>query len=128
MIEPRSLSHRTLIPDVGYVRVATLPGAVNQSFARGLDDAIRDLKERGAQRPIVEIRRNIGGGLGSTRLMSYLCPGKLDIGYSLTRRRPRKGYRKENLTRIGKTPAIKAELLMMVTQSFPQGPLNGSRY
>src|SRR5437016_366594 len=113
MIEPRSLSHRTLAPDVGYVRVATFPGAVGQSFARGLDDAIRDLRDRAVQRLIVDLRGNIGGGLGSLRLMSYLCPGKLQIGYSLTRRRLRKGYRKENLTRVGKLPATKVELLMM---------------
>jgi C-terminal processing protease CtpA/Prc len=116
MIEPRSLSHRTLARDVGYVKVATFPGAVGQSFAKGLDDAIRDLKESGIQRLIVDIRGNIGGGLGSLRLMSYLCPDKLEIGYSLTRRRLRKGYCKENLTRIGKIPATKTELLMMAVR------------
>ena len=113
MIEPRSLSHRVVAPDVGYVRVATFPGAVGQTFARDLDNAIRDFKDQGVQRLIVDVRGNIGGGLGSLRLMSYLCPSKLEIGYSLTRRRFRKGYRKENLTRIGKIPATKAELLMM---------------
>src|SRR6266699_906071 len=113
MIEPRSLSHRTLALDAGYVRVATFPGAVGQTFARGLDDAIRDLKGHGIQRLIVDIRGNIGGGLGSLRLMSYLCSGKMEIGHSLTRRRLRKGYHKENLTRIGKIPATKAELLLM---------------
>src|SRR5260370_1310020 len=96
MIQPRSLSHRTLVPDVGYVRVATFPGAVGQSFARGLDDGIRDLKDRGVQRLIVDIRGNIGGGLASLRLMSYLCSGKLEKGYSLTRRRLRKGNRNQN--------------------------------
>src|SRR6266699_2980273 len=113
MIEPRSLSHRTLAPDVGYIRVATFPGAVGQSFAKDLDSAICGLKERGIRRLIFDIRGNIGGGLGSLRLMSYLCSGKLEIGYSLTRRRLRKGYRKEGLTRIGKIPATKAELLIM---------------
>src|SRR6266404_1515812 len=116
MIEPRSLSQRVLASDTGILRVATFPGAVGQSFARGLDCAIRDLKEHGAQRLIVDIRGNIGGGLGSLRLMSYLCPGKLEIGYSLTRRRLRKGYRKESLTRIGKIPATKAELLLMAVR------------
>ena len=116
MIEPRSLSHRTLAPGVGYVRVATFPGAVGQSFAKGLDDAIRDLKEGGVQRLIADIRGNIGGGLGSLRLISYLCSGKSEIGYSLTRRRLRKGYRKESLIRIGKIPATKAELVMMAVR------------
>lgn len=116
MIEPRSLSHTFLAPDIGYIRVATFPGAVGQSFAKGLDDAIRELKVRGIQRLILDLRGNIGGGLGSLRLMSYLCPGKMEIGYSLTRRRLRNGYRKESLTRIGKIPATKAELLMMAVR------------
>src|SRR5438477_1657948 len=113
MIEPRSLSHRMLAPDTGLVRVATFPGRVGQSFAKGLDAAVRDLKDHGVKRLIVDIRGNIGGGLGSLRLLSYLCSGKVETGYSLTRSRLRKGYRKENLTRIGKIPATKAELLMM---------------
>src|SRR6266702_3133073 len=45
MIEPRSLSQRMLAPDTGLVKVAAFPGAVGQSFARGLDAAIRDLKD-----------------------------------------------------------------------------------
>jgi len=116
MIEPRSLSHRMLASDTGLVRVATFPGAVGQSFARGLDAAVRDLKDHGVQRLIVDIRGNIGGGLGSLRLLSYLCPNKVEIGYSVTRARLRKGYRKERLTRIGKIPATKAELLMMAVR------------
>jgi len=116
MIEPRSLSHKFLAPDIGYIRVATFPGAVGQKFAKELDDAISELKVRGIQRLVVDIRGNIGGGLGSLRLMSYLCPGKMEIGYSLTRRRLRNGYRKESLTRIGKIPATKAELLMMAVR------------
>lgn len=116
LIEPRSLSHRLLGADVGYVRVATFPGTVGQSFAKALDDAIRDLKAQGIERLIVDLRGNIGGGLGSLRLMSYLCPGELEIGYSLTRRRLRNGYRKESLARIDKIPATKAELLMMAVR------------
>src|SRR5882762_927040 len=116
MIEPRSLYHRLLAPDTGLVKVATFPGAVGQSFANGLDSAIRDLKDRGVQRLIVDIRGNIGGGLGSLRLLSYISPGKVEIGYSVTRRRLRKGYQKERLTRIGKIPATKTELLMMAVR------------
>ena len=116
MIEPRSLSHKFLAPDIGYIRVATFPGAVGQSFAKALDDAIQELKIRGVKRLVLDLRGNIGGGLGSLRLMSYLCAGKMEIGYSLTRRRLRNGYRKESLTRIGKIPATKAELLMMAVR------------
>ena len=116
MIEPRSLSYRVLPQQTGYIRVATFPGAVGLDFARGLDNVIRNFNDQGIQRLIVDLRGNIGGGLGSLRLMSYLCPGKLEIGYSLTRRRLRNGYRKEGLTRIGKIPATKAALLMMAVR------------
>lgn len=113
MIEPRSLSHHMIDSDIGYVRVATFPGSVGQSFARALDRTIQDLKHNGAQRLIVDIRGNMGGGLGSLRLMSYLCAGKVEIGHSLTRRRLKKGYQKENLTRIGKIPGSKLDLILM---------------
>jgi C-terminal processing protease CtpA/Prc len=113
MIEPRSLSHRVVAPTIGLVKVATFPGTVGLDFARDLDAAIRDLKNFGIQRLIVDLPGNIGGGLGSLRLMSYLTPGKLEIGHSLTRQRLRNGYKKENLARLGKIPSTKLELLMM---------------
>jgi carboxyl-terminal processing protease len=74
---------------------------------------VQDLKGRGMQRLIIDIRGNVGGGLGSLRLMSYLCPNKVEIGYSLTRRRLRNGYRKEDLIRIERIPANKPELFIM---------------
>jgi carboxyl-terminal processing protease len=113
MIEPRSLSHRVVAAQIGLVKVATFPGTVGLDFARDFDAAIRDLKEHGVQRLIVDLRGNIGGGLGSLRLMSYLTPDKLEIGHSLTRQRLRNGYKKEKLARLGKIPSTKLELLMM---------------
>src|SRR5260370_14441859 len=104
MVEPRSLSHRMLAPDTGLVRVATFPGAVGQSFARGLDTAVRDLKDHGVQRLIVDITGNIGVCLAALRHLCHLCPGKVEIRYSVTRALLRKAYRKERITRIGKIP------------------------
>jgi carboxyl-terminal processing protease len=62
---------------------------------------------------VIDLRGNVGGALGSLRLMSYLCPGKMEIGHSLTRRRLRNGYDKDKLTRIGKIPSTKLDLLLM---------------
>ena len=45
--------------------------------------------------------------------MSYLCPGKMPVGHSVTRDRLRKGYDKEKLVRINKIPSGKLDLLMM---------------
>jgi carboxyl-terminal processing protease len=113
MVEPRSLSFRMLERNIGYVRVATFPGAVGLDFSKALDAAIAELNAAGCQRLIIDLRGNVGGGLGSLRLMSYLCPDKKPIGYSLTRRRLRKGYRKERLTRIDRIPSTKASLFLM---------------
>lgn len=113
MVEPKSVSHRLLDSGIGYVRVASFPGAIGQEFARRLDAAIADLKTLGCDRLIVDLRGNVGGGLGSLRLMSFLCPGKVPVGYSVTRRRLRNGYRKEDLPRIDRIPSSKLGLLGM---------------
>jgi len=59
---------------------------------------------------------NPGGGIGGLRLMSYLTPGKLPIGYSLTRRRAKDGFERENLTKFGRIPMRKIELLPLAVR------------
>lgn len=113
MIEPKSVSYRTAMPGIGVIRVASFPGAVGLDFARSLDAAVSTLKQQGCSRLIVDLRGNIGGGLGSLRLMSYLCPGRLPIGYSMSRQGIKKGWSKERLPRIGSIPSGKLELLGM---------------
>ena len=113
MVEPRSLSHCMITGNLGLIKIATFPGAVGLEFARTLDHTMQDLKGRGMKRLIIDLRGNVGGGLGSLRLMSYLCPNRVEIGYSLTRRRLRNGYRKEDLLRVERIPANKPELILM---------------
>lgn len=115
MVEPKSVSHRMLEPGLGYLRVASFPGAIGQQFASRLGAAITDLKKSGCERLIIDLRGNVGGGLGSLRLMSYLCAGKVHVGYSVTRDRLRNGYRKENLPRIERIPSSKLGLLGMAS-------------
>lgn len=116
MVEPKSVSHRLVAPNVGYVRVASFPGAIGQQFARDLDAAIADLKKSGCDRLIVDVRGNVGGGLGSLRLMSYLCPGKIPVGYSVTRARLRNGYRREALPSISAIPSSTIGLFAMAVR------------
>src|SRR5206468_11339854 len=61
-------------------------------FSEALGNAIGALKEQGCDRLIVDLRGNIGGGLGFARLASYLCPGQIPIGHSLTPGCLRRGY------------------------------------
>src|SRR5207244_10792770 len=64
-------------------------------------------------RLIVDLRGNTGGGIGGLRLMSYLTPGKTEVGYSLTRARKEKGYAREALPRFGRIPSRKATLIWL---------------
>jgi len=87
------------------------PGAVGIDLAHMFDTAIAHLKD--STRLIVDLRGNTGGGIGGLRLMSYLTPGKKEVGYSLTRARREKGYQREELTRFGHIPSRKATLLWL---------------
>jgi len=113
MVEPRSISHRILENSIGYVRIASFPGTVGLQFAAGLDRVLGDFRGAGCERLTVDLRGNVGGGLGSLRLMSYLCPGKLPIGYSLTRRRLARGYDPYKLPRINRIPGSKFDQIRM---------------
>ena len=110
IVEPKSLSHAIVAPDIGLLRIVYFPGPMGLRFAKGLDTAITDLKQNGASRLIIDLRGNIGGGLGLARLASYLCPGKIPIGYSLTPRRLRTGYNREDLPPVP-MPRTGVELL-----------------
>jgi C-terminal processing protease CtpA/Prc len=97
IVEPKPLSHAMVAPGIGLLRVTYFPGELGVGFANALDPVMRSLKQNGANRLIIDLRGNIGGGLGLARLASYLCPGQIPIGYSLTPGRLRRGYKKEDL-------------------------------
>ena len=118
---PRSKSHPVIVPKavlcsqlpdgIGWLKVTMFPGAVGIDLAHMLDTAIAHLKD--STRLIVDLRGNTGGGIGGLRLMSYLTPGKKEVGYSLTRARKEKGYVREKLPRFGRIPSHKATLLWL---------------
>jgi C-terminal processing protease CtpA/Prc len=118
---PRSKSHPVIVPKavlcsqlpdgIGWLKVTMFPGAVGIDLAKMFDTAIAHLKD--STRLIVDLRGNTGGGIGGLRLMSYLTPGKKQVGYSLTRARKEKGYAKEKLPRFGHIPSHKATLFWL---------------
>ena len=118
---PRSKSRPVIVPKavlcsqlpdgIGWLKVTMFPGAVGIDLAHMLDTAIAHLKD--STRLIVDLRGNTGGGIGALRLMSYLTPGKKEVGYSLTRARKEKGYAREKLTRFGRIPLHKPTLLWL---------------
>ena len=115
MVEPKSLAHKIIASGVGLLKVTCFPGGMGMRFAKQLDAAIATLKGEGTDRLIIDLRGNIGGGLGLARLASYLCPGQLPIGHSLTRRRLRTGYDVDHLPRVP-MPQSTAELLWTLSR------------
>jgi carboxyl-terminal processing protease len=111
---PEAVHSERLTYDIGLLKVAMFPGAIGIDVAKDIDRGIAALE--GCSRLIVDLRGNTGGGIGGLRLMSYLTPGKLEVGYSLTRKRRERGYRREELTRFGRIPAHKATLLWLMAR------------
>ena len=110
--EPRLVSYRRLEDGIGWLKVSMFPGQVGIDIAHDIDKAVAEL---GAiDRLIVDLRGNSGGGLGMIRLMSYFTPGRVPIGYSLTRRRAERGYRREELSRFKRIPSKKIALLWLL--------------
>ena len=111
MAEPTSVTARAIAPGIGYVRIAFFPGVNGQRFARELDRALADIS--GCTRLIVDLRGNLGGFVGSLRLMSYLTPDRVPVGYSLTRKGEDRKWRPDQLACIDKLPATKLDTLKM---------------
>jgi carboxyl-terminal processing protease len=115
LVAPRSLVHAIIAPHVGLLRILYFPGAFGLEFARALDAAVADLKGQGCDRLVIDLRGNIGGSLGLARLASYLCPGQLPIGHSLTPQRLRVGYDPKTLPGVP-MPQSKGELFFTLAR------------
>lgn len=111
---PEAVHAEKLSEEIGLLKVAMFPGAIGIDVAKDIDRGIAALD--GCSRLIVDLRGNTGGGIGGLRLMSYLTPSKLEVGYSLTRKRRERGYRREELTRFGRIPSHKATLLWLAAR------------
>jgi C-terminal processing protease CtpA/Prc len=137
IVEPRSPIHAVAAPKTGLLKIPHFPGPTGISFANALDLAIRDLKSRGCDRLIIDLRGNIGGSLGFARLASYLCPDRIPIGHSLTPARLRKGYTRDTLPRVPMprtTPqfvlalarfALRDKSVVLLTQGLGPQPFHG---
>jgi C-terminal processing protease CtpA/Prc len=111
---PEAVRTERLSYEIGLLKVAMFPGVVGIDVAKDIDRGIASLE--GCSRLVVDLRGNTGGGIGGLRLMSYLTPEKLEVGYSLTRKRRERGYRREDLARFGRIPSHKATLIWLAAR------------
>ena len=101
-----------LADGVGWLKVTKFPGTIGIDIAKEIDHGIEEL--RGCDRLVVDLRGNAGGGLAFLRVMSYLTPERLPVGYSVTRARAETNYSKETLTIFDRIPSRKAALIWLV--------------
>ena len=109
---PQPVLFNKISESTGYLKVTMFPGAVGIDVAADIDKAIQSFNS--CNKLIIDLRGNTGGGIGGLRLMGYLTPHKREVGYSLTRKRAERGYKKEELTRFGKIPKHKRSLIPLV--------------
>jgi len=109
---PQAVLASKLDSNIGYLKINMFPGLVGIDVARDIDLAVRSFGD--CDRLIVDLRGNSGGGIGGLRLMSYLTPDKVPIGYSLSRDRARKGYMREDLIRFEGIPSRKITLVWLL--------------
>jgi carboxyl-terminal processing protease len=94
--------------EVGWLKVCMFPGAIGIDVARDIDKGIKSLD---CERLIIDLRGNTGGGIGCLRLMSYLTPDRVPVGYSVTRRRAEQSFSKETLPVFDRIPSKKIGLI-----------------
>ncbi len=114
MVIPKLITSRMLDGQVGYIRGSYFQGVLGQDFIRGFEAAVEALKSAGAKAFVLDFRANPGGGLASLRMMSWLTPARIPVGFSLTRKAIRAGWKKADLPCIDKLPATKLQQISMV--------------
>lgn len=115
MVEPKSPVFSVAAPGVGLLKVPHFPGAFGMRFGKALDAAIDNLVAEGCDRLIIDLRGSLGGSLGFARLASYMCPGQMPIGHSLTPSTLRKGYSVAELPRVP-MPRTRLELVLTLAR------------
>ncbi len=117
--EPKAVISSTLADSIGYLKVTIFPGLLGLDVACEIDSAVKGLAA--CDRLILDLRGHLGGGLGVLRLMSHLTPGKIPIGYTVSRRKAELGYKKEDLPRLDRLPTDKPNWVAIASLALRYG-------
>lgn len=107
--EPAALMPGVQTGNVAYLRVSLFPGAIGIDFANELDSIFAG-RFRNADRLIIDMRGNPGGGIGGLTLMSYLTPDRRPVGYSKSREMALRKTPPDSLPVFDKVPRSKLAL------------------
>jgi C-terminal processing protease CtpA/Prc len=118
-VEPTLVQARHLGDGVGYLKVAMFPGMVGVEVANEISRAVEELGK--VDSLIIDLRGNTGGGIGALRVMSLLTPGKIPVGFSLSKSRvvPNLDSEKLRFRRFGSIPTSKKALWLLALQFAP---------
>jgi C-terminal processing protease CtpA/Prc len=72
-------------------------------------------------RLIVDLRGNLGGFVGSRRLMSYVTADRVLVGYSLTRKGEDRKWRSDQLASIERLRTTRLDTLKMAVRFLAVG-------
>ncbi|MFZ0271194.1 MAG: S41 family peptidase [Acidobacteriaceae bacterium] len=84
-IEPTLVEQKQLGNGIGYLKINMFPGMVGVVVANQISDAVAALGN--VDRLIIDLRGNTGGGIAALRVMSFLTPIGIPVGFALDRRR-----------------------------------------
>lgn len=115
LIEPMPVTAHMLTRDIGMLRIPFFSGAFGIRFSKLLNAQIDGLKAKGCRGLIIDLRGCIGGSLGFASLASYFTPGRIPIGYDITRARLETGYTVSELPRVP-MPASYSKLLICLAR------------
>jgi carboxyl-terminal processing protease len=118
-VEPTLVQARHLRDGLGYLKVAMFPGMVGVEVANEVSRAVEELGEINSL--IIDLRGNIGGGIGALRVMSLLTPGAIPVGFALPKSRvtPNLDSDKQQFRRFGSIPSSKKALWLLWLKFAP---------
>lgn len=104
--EPEAISLDTFNEQLPRLKISFFPGRLGIDFANKLDSIFgRQLLD--ADKLVIDLRGNPGGGIGGLTLMSYLTPERIAIGYSKNRQMTLKKTDPSTLPVFDKVPRSK---------------------
>lgn len=118
-IEPTLVETRHLTDGIGYLKIAMFPGMVGVEVANEISRKVEELGQIDSL--IIDLRGNTGGGIGALRVMSLLTPGKIPVGFSLSKDRVPSNLdvEKQKFRRFGRIPESKKALWGLALQFAP---------
>jgi len=119
LVELQPTSWTVMPGGIGYLKIAMFPGVVGVNLGRDIDRALREMA---CDRLVVDLRGNSGGGMGCLRVMSYLTPDRLGVGYSVTRKDiERPDFDKHRLPIFDRIPDSKLGLIPLLLRFAARG-------